>query len=139
MTTNRQLYNQAKKLGVCSMFSGKEKTSELMDLVFTPQGIEFCTKYHFPSLPVYRTYKGAEAEEHNIYIDREVSLNNVDRVLLVGDTQAVLTYDDPTKRHEVILMHGAKARIEASGWAVVFVTNAGGVVETEVRDNAKIL
>lgn len=121
------------------MLTGKQTNSELMRLIFTPQGIEFCTKYKFPDIDTFRIYKGVEAEQNSIYIDTDTSLHNVEYVLLVGNTNAVLTYDDPTKGHHVILMHGAKAKIKASGYAVVFVNNAEGKVETEISDYAKVL
>lgn len=137
--TTQELFKQAQRYGACARLTGQETAAELMNLVFTPHGIEFCTKYNFPTLPVFRTYKSDLAHRHHIYIDSRVELSNVDRVLLVGNTEAVLTYDDPTCSHQVILMHGAKAKIKATGYAVVFVTNAGGEVETDAQDNAKIL
>lgn len=139
MTTNNQLYNKAKKFGVCSMLTGQETTSELMKLIFTPQGIEFCTQFSFPDIETFRTYKGAQAERNGIYIDTDTELHNVEYVLLVGETNATLTYDDPAKSHHVILMHGAKATIKASDYAVVFVNNAGGEIECEANNNALIL
>lgn len=138
MTTNK-LYNEAKKFGVCSLLTGKETTAELMRLIFTPQGIEFCTKFNFPDINTFLQYKGTEAKQNGIYIDTDTKLHNVEHVLLVGNTNAVLTYDDPTKSHHVILMHGAKAKIKASGYAVVFVNNAGGEIDTQTNDNALIL
>lgn len=137
--TAQQILQQAKKYGVCSMFTGKETTSELMKLIFTPQGIEFCTKYNFPDINTFRQYKGSEAEQNGIYIDTDATRRNVEYVLIVGDTNAKLTYDDPTKSYHVILMHGAQAKIKASNYAVVFVTNKGGEVEKHASDNALIL
>lgn len=121
------------------MLTGAETTVELMKLIFTPQGVEFCTKFNFPNIHAFRQHKGPEAEQNGIYIDTDTKLHNVEQVLLVGNTNAVLTYDDRTKSHHVILMHGAKAKIKASGYAVVFITNAGGVIEREINDNALIL
>lgn len=137
--TAQQILQQAKKYGVCSMLTGKETTSELMKLIFTPQGIEFCTKFNFPDIDTFQKYKGFEAERNGIYVNTDVELHNVECLLLVGNTSAVLTYNDPTKSHHVILMHGAKATIKASGYAVVFVVNTGGTVKTEISDFAKVL
>lgn len=139
MTTEEQIYNQAKKFGACSMLTGEESPDQLMKLIFTPQGIEFCTKFNFPDIDTFQKYKGFEAERNGIYINTDVELHNVECLLLVGNTSAVLTYDDPIKSHHVILMHGAKATIKASGYAVVFVVNAEGTVKTEISDFAKIL
>lgn len=133
-----KIYNQAQKLGVCRMLTGKESPRELMRLLLTPQGIEFCTKNQFPSLDVFRDYSCPMAERYGIYVDQTIELINPLKVVLVGpQTHATLTYDDPTQRHEVILMHGATAKIEAHAWAVVFVTGQGAQCTT--TDNARIL
>lgn len=137
--TSQQILKRAKEYGVCSMLTGRETTEELMRLVFTPQGVEFCTKFNFPDIDTFRHYKGRQAEHSGIYVDADVELHNVERVLLAGDTTATLTYDDPTKSHHVVVMHGAKAKVKASGYAVVFVTNTDGVVEIETEDNALII
>lgn len=134
-TTN--IYRQAKKLGVCPLFKGTENEDRLIRLFLTAQGTEFCIDNNFPDLDTLRTFK--TAEQYNIYIDKKVELNNIRKVVLIGSTNATLCYDDPDKRHEVILMHGAKAKIKASGYAVVFVTNSGGIVEKIISDKALIL
>ena len=133
----KQIYEAATQLDCCPLFKGTEDTDKLIRLFLTKQGIEFCTDNNFPSLEVLRTFD--DTEKYGIYIDREITLSNLSKVVLIGNTNAVLNYDDPDKKHEVILMHGAKATIKASGYAVVFVTNAGGIVEKETRDFAKIL
>jgi hypothetical protein len=70
----------------------------------------------------------------------KLQLKNPANVALFGkDTVAELEYDDTGVRHVVVLMHGAKAKIRASGYAVVFVTNINCEVETEVSDSARIM
>lgn len=131
------IYNRAVALDCCSMFKGTEDEDQLMRLFLTKQGIEFCINNNFPDLKTFRLFK--EAEKHNIYIDKNVELKNQSKVVLIGNTNGILSYDDPDKVHEVILMHGAKATIKASGYAVVFVTNSGCTVDKEIKDFAKIL
>lgn len=136
----RQLYNNAKERNCCEKFTGNENLEQLLELFQSPQGVEFCQKYQFPDIEILRAFRGMEAIRHGIYIDAgHITLSNVARLTLVGDTVAELRYDDPSKRHEVVLMHGAKAHIEASGYSVVFVTKGGCEVTTEAQDNAKIL
>ncbi|MEG2492058.1 MAG: hypothetical protein RSA67_05860 [Alistipes sp.] len=139
MMTAQEILKQAKPLGVCHRLTGRESTRELMRLVFTPQGIEFCTKHHFPTMEIFREFKGKEAEGNGIFIDTRTEQHNIERVMLVGDTNATLIYDGAAKRYQVVLMHGARAMIKASGYAVVFVTNAGGEVVTDIRDFAMVL
>ena len=139
MKRTKTIYQNASKLGVCSLFKGTESIDELIELFKSPQGIEFCGKHNFPDLPTLRTFRGVQASRLGLFIDTDISRENPAKVILVGNTIATLTYTDPSKRHEVILMHGAKAIIKASGYSVVFVTNNGGEVETHISDHAKIL
>ena len=133
------IHRNASRLGVCSLFKGSENIDELIRLFGTPQGIEFCGKFNFPDMPTLRTFRGVQASRLGLYIDTNISRENLSKVILVGSTVAELTYTDPSKRHQVILMHGAKAIIKASGSAVVFVVNNGGAVEVDTSDNAKVL
>lgn len=137
---NRSLFNMAEKYRVCSMFKGTETVEEVLALFTTPQGIEFCTKHSFPSIEMCRKFKGATAERLGIFVESDARIANLPIVVLVGSCHAELEYNDPDKRHQVILMHGASASIKASNWAVVFVNNASdGSVEIEATDNAKVL
>lgn len=137
MENYRSLYEEAAKLGVCAMLTGSEDAPRLMRLMLTPQGIEFCTKNNFPSLCRMREFRGEMAQQHGIYIDTDVELTNHPKLVLVGNTHAVLHYDDTTKRHQVVLMHGATALITASDWAVVFITGQGATCRA--TNNALIL
>ncbi len=137
MNSTLEIYKKAKELGVCPLFKGTESEDGLIRLFLMKQGIEFCIDNSFPDLDTFRTFK--TAENYNIYIDKKIELNNSRKVVLIGNTKATLVYDDPDKRHEVILMHGAKATIKASGYAVVFVTNGGGSVKKVISDKALIL
>jgi hypothetical protein len=140
MTKEQQIYSQAKRLGVCDLMKGGENTDDLMELFFTPQGIEFCSEYNFPSMEALMPFRGTQAARGGFYIDTPVKLKNPNRVALFGkDTVAELEYDDVSQRHEVVVMHGAKAIIKASGYAVVFVANVSGKVETEITESAMIL
>lgn len=133
----KDIYRKFRKMSQCELFKGTENQDELIRLFLSIQGIEFCTENNFPDLETFRMFK--DTERYNIYIDKDVTLSNVAKVVLIGNTNAVLNYDDPDKRHEVILMHGAKATIKTSGYAVVFVTNGGGTVNKEESEFAKIL
>lgn len=140
MTKEELVCREAKRIGACPMMKGGEKIEQLIELFFTPQGAEFCTKYNFPKMEMLREFKGEITANSGIYIDTPVRAKNVARIALIGkETIAELEYDDPTKRHEVILMHGAQAKIKASGYAVVFVNNADGIVQTQITDKAIVI
>lgn len=137
----QQVYGQAKEMGVCSLFTGKERTlEEVVRLLSTPQGVEFCVDNHFPNIATFRLFKPYNMEQFEIYIDAGViTLDNPRNAVLVGDTIATINCDT-LDTHELVLLHGAQAVLNASGWAVCSVTAAAGcnVTRKEI-DNAIIL
>lgn len=136
----RSLSNMAEKYRACSMFKGSESLEQLVALYTSPQGMEFCKSRRFPDMAALRRFKPYGVERFGVYIDAgPIRLHNAPRVVLLGDTTAALSYDNG-ERHEVFLMHGARAAITASGWAVVFVTSGEGcAVSKTQRERAMIL
>lgn len=123
----RQIYEQAKLLGCCPLFTGKEKTlDELIALFTSPQGMEFCITHHFPNMATYRLFKNLNVERFGIYIDAgTITLKNPERAILIGRTSATI-YCDTLATHEITLLHSAKSIINASRWAVVKTTVEAG-------------
>lgn len=134
---DKEFFEIANRLGACRLLHGTESKEDLMRLLLTPQGTEFCTKNNFPSMEQLQWFRGEKAESMGIYIDTDTELTNPAKVFLAG-SKAVLHFDT-IGRYNVILMHGAKAEIHASNYAVVFVKNAGGEVEIDKDDTALIL
>lgn len=130
-------HDMACKLGACEMFKGTENLEELVRLMFTPRGIEFLTTYNFPDLKTFRKFKKYHPERLGVYIDQgEIELSEARKVFLVGDTSAVLHYSE-TAGNRVYLMHGAKAAVIASRYAVVKIEkDLSSSVSTIVNDKA---
>ena len=124
MNTERlisQIHKDAQQLGACSKFTGDETIEQLITLLYSPQGREFCIEHEFPTLDVLRKFKGLGVERYGIYIDAGViRLCARDKIFLLGDSIARVRCAD-TKRYEVYLMHGAHAHIEAYNYAAVHV------------------
>ena len=137
----QQIYKQARLLGACELFTGKERTLEdIVHLFVTPQGIEFCINNHFPNMETFRLFKPYKIERFGIYIDAgTITLHNPQRAILIGNTVATIN-NDTLDAHEVILLHGAKAVVNASGWAVgKAIVAEDGYIDSNVTDNAIIL
>lgn len=135
------LPNVAEKYRQCTMFRGTEDVQGVLRLFASTQGIEFCMNHHFPNLATIRLFKPyIVPERHGIYLDAgAVTIENPSKVILVGRTTATVNCSS-LERHEVILMHGAKAVINATEWAVVFVkASQGCTVMRSTMDNAVIL
>lgn len=111
----------AERLDNCAMFTGTENLSELVDLMFSPQGREFMLANQFPGLDIFREYKPLSPESLGVYIDcGKITLTDPGKVFLIGDTTAEI-FCRQTANNTVILMHGAKAQIYASGYSVTRV------------------
>lgn len=134
---DKEFFEIANRLGACRLLHGTESKEDLMRLLLTPQGTEFCTKNNFPSMAQLQQFKGETAERLGIFIDTDTELTNPAKVFLAGRIRAVLHFDT-IGRYNVILMHGAEVEIHASSYAVVFVKNAGGEVEV-VKDNTALV
>lgn len=127
----------AQKLRVCTMFHGDETLEELVELLFSPQGIEFMTSFGFPTLSTFRQFKKYDMQTLGVYIDAgNITLAEQQRALLVGNTIATLKYSK-TRANNVCVLHGATAMIEAAGYSVVKVdADKHSHVSTVVTDHA---
>lgn len=137
----RELKNLAEAYRTCAMFKGNESVEQLAKLYKSTQGVEFCMRYHFPNISTLRLFKGELTERYGIYIDAgSITLRDPkDKVLLVGRTTAVVDCTE-LRRYEVVCLHGAKAVVNASKWAVVKITAETGCnVIRNTSGNAVIL
>jgi len=140
MTIVEKLYEAAKPYHPCNLFKGTETLDELLQVLLTPQGWEFCIKYDFPGneqLGLLKTYIN---EDMDIYIDAgHKSLRNHKLVILAGDCDFRLEYDTLEHPCRVVLLKGARARIRANGYAVVAVNAAEGCTYSKnIHDHAII-
>ncbi len=138
----KRIHAQRNAISDCGrdIFTGTETIDELAVLFRSPKGQEFCEKYSFPDLKTWQALASEyDLSRFGIYVDAGcIPLTNEPHVVLIGATAGTLHYDE-LKRHTVMAMHGATAKVNASGYALVFVTNAGGTIESEKTGFAKIL
>lgn len=139
MSNVREIMNAALSYGACEKSNGVTDWKSLCWLFFSPQGREFCEENNFPNIEMFRGMKD-HVQEYGVFVDSgEVERKNDANIGLIGKTSADLTYDDNTKVHKVILMHGAKAKIKASNYAVLLLVNISGEVEIDKDDTVVIL
>lgn len=138
MNTVKEIMQSASLLGACGRSNDVNDWKSLAWLFFTPQGREFCEENHFPSLEMFQRMK-EDVSEYGVLVDAgRVSRRNDANVGLIGDTSAELVYDDNTVVHKVILMHGAKAKIKASNYAVILLVNIGNC-EVEIEKDKTVV
>lgn len=135
-----EIMTSANVLGACQESWKVSNWKSLVWMFFTPQGREFCEKNNFPSLNQFRGMSD-EITNYGVYVDSgNISRSNDKDIALIGTTSAELTYSGVEYVHKIILMHGAKARIKASNYAVILLVNIGNCeVEFEKDDTVVIL
>lgn len=116
----------ALQTGACKKINRIQDFPDLIKLMFTPQGIEFCQDHNFPSVEVFRKNRDS-LERLGVYVDAgNIALKGKEYVCLVGDTKATIEASRPQFTHTIILMHGARAQINAKDYAVLNIVNISG-------------
>lgn len=136
----KEIYQDGKALGACSAFSEAKTVKEIVDELFTPQGIEFCLKLRFPTLDVFRQFDKEEAKQYGVYIDcGDIELSDPQRAFLVGNTKATIKCAK-LQNNSIYLMHGASVSVIASGFAIVRVEgDKKSHISYIQNDHAKVL
>lgn len=134
------MHRVAEKLAGCTLFKGTENVAELTRLFTSPQGREFCLAANFPNLDAFRQFKSFGPERYGFYIDAgDITLTDPETAVLIGNTTATIRCDK-CQRNTIVAMHGAKATVLASGWAVVHAESGpAATVTCESTENAIIL
>lgn len=132
-----EILSKAVGLGACAKSGTATDWRSLCWLFFSPQGREFCREHNYPSIEMFREMK-VNVEPYNVFVDERVVAHN-ESVAIIGNSAAELHYSGTDMAYKVILMHGARAVIHASNYAVVRVENISGEYEVINDGTAKIL
>lgn len=118
----KDLYEAARPLKPCRLFTGQETLKELIQKFKTPQGIEFCLAKDFPQDRFIPELKKHGLEVFDVHIDagRQTEYNPK-CIVLVGNTDFTIFCDTLSHACKIVLMKGARARIKALGYAVVSI------------------
>lgn len=139
MKNVNEIMQSASSLGACNKSSSVSDWKSLSWLFFTPQGREFCEENNFPTLEMFRGMS-SEIENYGVHVDAgTVRLSNDDKVALIGNTEGELVFSDNTRVHKVILMHGAKAKVTASNYAVILLVNIGNCEVEIIKDETVVI
>ncbi len=116
-------------LGACKKINDVRTVGDAINLLQTPQGLEFALKTGFPSLEMWRETACCVYLPEIVLLDMEEdnSCEN-DDCIIVGDTTLIASYNKPDKLHHIIAMHGSTVEINASNYAVVSVTSINSTV-----------
>lgn len=84
----KEIYDLAKKAGACKergldIIASSNSIQDLIQLLRTPQGIEFCMENRFPSLEVMQQHRD-ELTSHAVYIDGTHTVTGSGKILVFG-------------------------------------------------------
>lgn len=117
---------EAIDMGACEKTGGVSDWRTMSWLFFSPQGLEFCAKNNFPPIDLFRQVDKDMLLLYNIFIDAgTIQRTNDSQIAVIGDTQAELVFDDPTKVHKVVVMHGARVKLITRNYSVIKLVNIG--------------
>lgn len=135
------ILHKAKALGACERANRTiESWSDLAELYFSAQGLEFCDNKNFPSLNLWRKIKTKyDITEFGIYVEGQMRhCVNRPNVAVIG-TDARLEYNHIGK-YTIVLQHGAMAIIRASNYAVLNIVKIGDCeVKLESDNTVRLL
>lgn len=138
MMTAQDIKNKALECGACRLIESAVSIADLVALMRTPQGREFCKKHKFPTLDILREYKDVIADM-GVFVDAgAIDTENVDDLIIAGDTLARVRYDKTDKPYHVIVMTGAKVIVNACDYAICEVTLVGGEAQASEWNNASV-
>lgn len=138
MITAQGIKKIALEMGACELIHEADSIGSLVSLMGTPQGREFCKVHEFPVLEIFCQHKD-ELKALNVFVDAgKIAIDDIDNVVIVGETEALIRYTKIDKPYHVMVMHGAKAKVIAYGYSICQIVNVGGEVETHESKNASI-
>lgn len=137
MISVKEIMQKAIGLGACTQSGKATDWKSLVWLFFSPQGREFCKENNYPSIELFRSM-AKYVEPYCVYVEKPIEKHN-ENVALIGEAESTLRYDGVEKAYKVILMHGAKATIHVSNYAVVMLENISGRYEIINDGTAEVL
>lgn len=123
----KDIIQKAAALGACSQSAKATDWRSLVWLFFSPQGREFCRDNNYPTLEMFRSVSG-HVEPYGVHVEQPVERTNEDAAL-IGRAESTLHYSGTERAYKVILMHGARAKIHVSRYAVARLEAIGGTYE----------
>lgn len=137
------IISKAKMKGACELINNAKSITDLHDLQFSPQGMEFCKEKDFPGYGLWKLIKRHfKTRDLNLFIDEgEVEVYGCHDIAVIGSTNAEINCSGADKIYHILVQHRAKVLIKAKDYAVILVEDIGKDNEISIqKDNTvKIL
>lgn len=121
MTVSEELKNKAIKLGLCGEWTDNWQNPNLHELVeMYISGIDFCILNNYPSNEYIKDNFGKTAEEHGVYTDSEIDIQNPDVAIVNGKTTGKIVLTGFVSR-DIYVRHNSEVLIEINDMAKAFI------------------
>lgn len=132
----------AKAKGACKLTEGVTDIDSLSRLFLTPQGREFCISNEYPNRKDWALLRTYHLQKYGIYCEMgHVSVADGETYAAIGKTTLDARFGaNNGVTHHIILMHGAKATLHLSNYAVVKIEATGDcTVDIDNEDETAIV
>lgn len=118
-----RIEKKARALGACPRLENGMTLSELADLLFTPQGREFCSAKDFPKVTDLEGIDPELLRSHGILTQgKEIVLyGSRPDICLIGVDGCTVRLAGLEALYHIIVLDGSDVTVEASGYAVASV------------------
>lgn len=121
MNISEDLKQKAIKLNLCKEWTDGWQNPDLDSLCeMFVTGIDFCIKNNYPSTEYIKANFGDIAENHGIYTDTEICLENPDVAILLGKTKGDITLYGYVSR-DIYVRHDCEVNITVKDSAKAFI------------------
>jgi len=128
-----------KQNGACNDVDRVSNYEELANVFFSARGAEYVINKRFPDYNLFKEYKD-DVRPYGIYVDEnDVDFSKGYNFCLVGKTENKAVLTGTKSVYKIYLIHGAKVRIEAKGYAVVKVVKLTDDCDYELHNDSKVV
>lgn len=136
---SNDLKNKAIGLGLCNQWTaewGSPDKDELLDKYV--RGIDFCIKNDYPSIEYMKSNFTGVMENHGVFVDNILDLNNRSVAIINGKCEGLLSYNK-YNTGRIYVRHESIVRIVAKENSKIFIsTYDNSKITVECLDNAKV-
>lgn len=135
---------QALNKGACDRIKDVQSLSQLLELAFTPQGVEFCQKNAFPSSSLIQQLAqiGTNRPDRKcmciIVRNKPLEIWLSEETIVSGEKTKVYArakYKQYINR--ILLFHGASLVLNVDPWVVVHITQIGAKGTIDIRSKGE--
>ena len=138
-----KVLDEAKKLGGCDRFAGLfDKVRSIKDLIRilrTPQGAEFCVEHNFPSQQLWEEADSLfNLYQYGIFVNQDVTIYDRNDIYIINGRCDVIC-EHPIA-HNIKLLHGSEVELTAINYAVATIdASSDSNYKVKLKDDTVVI